>query len=257
MAVCAGLVFAASPAFAQAPSKAACVEAYKTAQESSRSGALTRARESALLCARDPCPAVLQKDCKEWVADVEQRMPTILVVLKDGDGNDMSGGRVTIDGAMVASRIDGRALEIDPGEHQITITIEGRPPLVQTIVAREREKGREVAFALEPTKPREAPPPPPPPPPTEPTPPKDRAAERRPLGWPFYTAAGASAAGFVVFGIFGLSGLGIRGDLDSCKPNCSQDRIDHGKTSFLVADVALGVGLVAAGVATFLYITRP
>src|SRR5262249_48236988 len=152
---------------------------------------------------------------------------------------------VAIDGAQVASRIDGHEIEIDPGEHEVTITIEGRSPLVQKIVAREREKGREIAFALEPTKRRETPPPPPPPPPPDPTPPKDKT-EQRPLGWPFYTAAGVSGAGLVVFGIFGVSGLGIRGDLDSCKPNCEQDRIDHGKTSFLVADVALGVGLVAA-----------
>lgn len=237
-----------------APSKAACIEAYKSAQESSRSGHLSRAREQALVCARDPCPAVLQKDCKEWVADVEQRVPTVMVVVKDGEGKDVTDARMIIDGVVVPKRVDGRSMEIDPGEHKIEIFAEGRPKLVQTIVAREREKGREITFAYEPPKKKE------PPTPTvigPPTPGPRDSTEKPPLRWTFWTAAGLGGAGLLGFGIFGASGLVVRSDLDACKPNCSQQRIDHGKTSFLVADVSLGIGLVAAGVATYLYFTRP
>jgi hypothetical protein len=227
----------------ETPTKAECIDAYKRAQEASRSGALSQAREAALRCARNPCPTVLQGDCAHWLTDVEQRMPTILVVLRDPDGKDMATGRVVIDGTTVATKIDGRPLELDPGEHQLEVTGEGRAPLRQAIVARENEKGREVVFAY--------------PPRAKPKGVEGETAAQRPLPWTFWPAAGLSVVGLGMFGYFGASGLSIRGDLDSCKPNCSQDRIDHGKTSFLVADISLGVGLVAAAAATFLYLVRP
>jgi hypothetical protein len=129
--------------------------------------------------------------------------------------------------------------------------VEGKPPLKQSIVAREREKGREIAFAF--AKPVTTPPIV-----TPPLPP--RAPEKpmeRPLPWSFWTAAGVSGVGVLGFGIVGVSGLVLRGDLNDCKPSCSQERIDRGETRFLVADVFLGVAVIGAGVATLIYLTRP
>jgi hypothetical protein len=248
------MLLALAPAVAHAdgtPSKAACVEAYKSSQELSRSGALNRALSLALVCARDPCPAVLRKDCADWVADIEQRLPSLLFVLHDEDGRDIATARVLVDGTEVAQRLGGRPIDVDPGEHSIQIVVEGRPALERTIIAREREKAREVLFAFEPS--RAAPP-------TAPPPSRDlgvhEAGRSRRLPWTFWAAAGASGIGLTGFGIFGVSGLNLRSDLDQCKPDCPQDRIDHGRTSFLVADVFLATAVVAAGVATVIYLTH-
>lgn len=241
----------ASAAPTSAPSKAACIEAYKSSQELSRSGALTKARSAALVCARAPCPAVLQKDCADWVADIQQRVPTVIVVLHDEGGRDVAVARVEVDGVEVATRLDGRPIEVDPGEHKVQVTAEGRPPLELSIIAREREKGREVLFSFEPPKtasPLLVP--------LEGAGPEDKP-RARPLPWTFWAATGVSGAALAGFGVFGASGLALRGDLDACRPNCSQERIDHGQSTFLVADVALGVAVVAAGIATFIYVTRP
>jgi hypothetical protein len=234
------------------PSKSACIDAYKSSQELSRAGSLTQARSAALVCAREPCPAVLRKDCGEWVADVEQRLPTLLVVVRDENGRDVAAARVLVDGVEVAKTLDGRPIEVDPGERKLEVIVAGKPPFKQSIVAREREKGREVAFAFPPAKTA-------PPPVTQPPvgPPRPETPAERPLPWSFWAAAGASGVGLAGFGILGVSGLVLRGDLDECKPSCSQERIDHGKTSFLVADVFLGVAVIGAGIATYIYLTRP
>ena len=252
---CVALAIAIAPASSAAapPSKSACIDAYKTSQELSRAGTLTRARSAALLCARDPCPAVLRKDCAEWVADLDMRLPTLLVVLRDESGRDVAAARVSVDGVEVANRLDGRPIDVDPGEHTIAVTVEGRPPLQQSIIAREREKAREVVFAFEPSKPKTAPslavlP-------TSPRTSETRAA--RPLPWTFWAATGTSGVALAAFGVLGVSGLVLRDDLNGCKPTCSEERLDHGRTTFLVADISLGVAVVGAGIATFIYLMRP
>jgi hypothetical protein len=223
------------------PTKAECVETHRLAQEARRSGTLSQARKSSVRCARNPCPIALQMDCMRWIVDVDKRMPTILVVARDSNGKDVSEGRIVVDGTTVATRIDGRPLELDPGEHRIEVTGEGLAPLTQVIVAREEEKEREVVFAYPPRVTKHA---------------EGETLAERPLPWTFWPAAGLSVVALGTFGYFEASGLSIRGDLDACKPNCSQDRMDHATTSFLIADVSLGIGLVAAGVAAFLYLTR-
>ena len=249
------LVAVLAPALARGappPSKAACIEAYKSSQELSRAGSLTQARSAALICAREPCPAVLRKDCADWVADVEQRLPTLLVVLRDESGRDMMGARVLVDGVEVASHLDGRTIEVDPGERIVEVIAEGRTPLKQSILARERDKGREVLFTFEAAAKVTTGPPAGPVLPPQPT---EKPAPR-PLPWTFWTGAAASAVGVAGFGVFGGSGLALRGELSSCKPGCTEERIDHGRTTFLVADVFLGVAVVGAGIATWIYLTH-
>ena len=240
----------ASGAAEAAPSKSACIDAYKTSQELSRTGALTRARSAALLCARDPCPTVLRKDCAEWVADLDVRLPTLLLIVRDENGRDVAAARVSVDGVEVANRLDGRPIDVDPGEHTIDVAVAGRPTLHQSIIAREREKGREVVFAYEPAKTTA-------PLLLVPTTPRPETRTPRPLPWTFWAATGTSGVALAAFGVLGVSGLVLRGDLGGCKPTCSEERIDHGRTTFLGADIALGVAVVGAGIATFIYLVRP
>jgi len=68
---------------------------------------------------------------------------------------------------------------------------------------------------------------------------------------------GVGAVAFASFGYFGLSGLSKRSDLDKCTPHCRQDDIDATRRSFLVADVSLGIGIVAAALGTYLWVSAP
>jgi hypothetical protein len=246
--VIAFLVFLAPPARAdELPTKEACVDAYRSSQELSRDGSLLRSRTSLLLCGRDPCSPVLQKDCVAWLAELEPRIPSLIITLKNGLGHDVANARVLIDGVEVSPRIDGRAFDVDPGEHRSRVEPLDRAPseaLEQTIVAREREKARVIAFELKMAKQTEVGPPAP----AQPTGDVTRA-----LPWTFWAVGGVGVVGAGVFGVFGVRGLVQRSDLDDCRPTCDTARIDRAKTSFLVADVSLVVALVAAGVDTWLW----
>ena len=61
------------------------------------------------------------------------------------------------------------------------------------------------------------------------------------------------------FAFFGLTGQGDKDQLrDTCAPlrACSQDDVDAARTKLVIADVALGVGVVALAVATYMFIQR-
>jgi hypothetical protein len=242
------VVFASTQANAQEPSvtsqdtavtKQACLDAYRDVQPLVRNGSFSKARPLLLLCARDPCPKALQGDCAEWLDQVTQRTPSVVVALRGADGVDIPEAQLSIDGAVISPRLDGREIEIDPGEHVISVQQPEHEPLTETIIAREHERGRKVTFDLGP------------PPGQTPVP------LERPLPWTFWTATGVAGAGLATFGAFGVVGLSERSDLESCKPFCSDHRLQPTRTDFLVADIALAVTVVAAGVATYFYFTRP
>jgi hypothetical protein len=72
-----------------------------------------------------------------------------------------------------------------------------------------------------------------------------------------YVVGGVAVAMLVPGIIFEISGFSKRSDLDSCKGSCSQDQVDSAKSTMLTGDVFLAVGLIAAGTATYLWVTRP
>ena len=94
---------------------------------------------------------------------------------------------------------------------------------------------------------------------TEPAPPPGRtAAAAVPTGvWVF---GGLAVVAFGTEAFFGISGLSQRSSLYSqpCAKTatCNPDDVTSVRTKFTVADIGLGVGLVSAGLAAYLYFTR-
>jgi hypothetical protein len=81
---------------------------------------------------------------------------------------------------------------------------------------------------------------------TQPTP--EPAAHRRRVPVSTWAFAGVAVVGFGSFGWFWWKGVDRATDLrDSCAPSCSHDDVSSARTRFVIADVALGVG-IAAGV---------
>ena len=125
-----------------------CVSASATAQDLRRDHKLIEARAQLLICSREVCPRPVNHDCKEWLADVDSSMPTIVISLKDAAGVDVTSAHVLIDGALFTERLDGNSVAIDPGNHEIRIERWGTDPLVQDVLIREGEKNRSIAFSL-------------------------------------------------------------------------------------------------------------
>jgi hypothetical protein len=55
------------------------------------------------------------------------------------------------------------------------------------------------------------------------------------------------------FAYFGLTGKARESQLDSsCAPRCQQSDADHLRMTYLAADISLGVGVAALGIATWI-----
>jgi hypothetical protein len=232
-----GIVFSSLLALASClagrPARAenACVDAYEQAQELRLGKHLARARDKLRICADRACPAATKKDCGAWLKEVEQSLPTLVVVARDPDGADLAGAWVLFDGAP-APPPEGGAMPIDPGKHQVRCELEGRAPQALEVTIQEGEKARLLACVLPPE-----------------TPP---VRSRVPVG-----AVVAGGLGVVALGLW--AGYGIRGIEDrahlshTCYPRCMPAAVDSVRNELHVADGALGVGIAALGVATVLF----
>lgn len=192
----------ACPARAEPMTTHQCVEANKNGQELLIAGHLTAARVQFHACSVNTCPAIIKNDCTTRLDALDAVQPAIIFQATDAGGHDIATVTVTIDGAALASRLDGTPLRVDPGEHTFVFTTPGVPPTTKTYVLAERDQARRERVTLG------APPPPvetPVPSPTAPVVPTPlepvSATEHRGMST-------MRVAGIVVGGV-GLLGLGF------------------------------------------------
>jgi hypothetical protein len=102
-----------------------CNAAYEKADlmlHASHSDALLDIRKELRACASPSCKAWMTKDCAQWLGEVEQRIPTVVLEAKGPDGRDVTDVTVTVDGAPIATQIDGAAIEMNPGPRTFVFT---------------------------------------------------------------------------------------------------------------------------------------
>lgn len=233
-------------------STAACLDAYETGQRSRQEGDLVSAADDFLVCGGPACPVRMQRDCQRWLDDVERSIPAVVFRVRDDAGNLLRDVSVSIDGG-APRRLTGRALLMNPGEHEVVFESAGCRPLRTPVFVTEGEKlePREVtlvSFAAASLQ-HGALPQPSSGVTLQPSGAATAEPSRSTLAWPL--AAGAlgliGGAGFVYFGVAAKHG---ESDLERCTPSCSQARVDDIKQDYLVSNVSLGislVGLVGAG----------
>ncbi|MCU0659013.1 MAG: hypothetical protein MUF64_28290 [Polyangiaceae bacterium] len=247
-----------------AEEKKACLSSYESAQELRRNGSLLASREQMAICARPVCPKSLAADCTRWIEEVQSTIPTVVIEGRDRADRETTAVRVLVDGKPLAERLDGRAIEVDPGPHAFRFEHDGKQQ-EQQVVIREGERNRKISVSFAPP-PAPAPsataasssaPPPLLPPPTR-TPEAPDEPRRRPIPALTYAFGGVSLLGFAGFAYFGLTGRSKAQGLErDCLPRCSDEQVQPLKTSYLLADVALGVGLLAGGLTAISYAMRP
>lgn len=137
------IVALASTAHAQL-SKESCVDAHSRGQDARDQGKISLARKLFLTCAQNGCPAAVQGDCARFADDMTNLQPTVTFVARDGDGNDLPQTSVYIDGMLVATNMDGKPHDIDPGNHVVKFSNGGKDEVV-TVVIGSGEKGRTVS----------------------------------------------------------------------------------------------------------------
>lgn len=238
------------PTPAAPDARAVCVQKHEEAQIRRRDGQLRAARAALLQCSGAVCPAAIRADCGGWLPEVEKSLPSVVLGARSSKG-DESVGRVSVDGELLATRMEGKAIDVDPGMHVFRFEVPPYDPVEQRIVIREGEKDRalSVTLAPQPGTAYEAAKPPPPP-----------LEEVRPVPAAVFVLGGGVLAGLAAFTGLGASGLVVRSSLASasgCAPFCTGAQIQPVRTRFLAADVSLGVAAVAAIAAIVVFVRRP
>jgi hypothetical protein len=130
-----------------ADDKQVCTDAYGQAQTLRDAHKLTEAREQLRVCARAECPGFIAKDCAAWLKDVEPRIPSVVLIAKNAAGSDLVDVKVTVDGAPLATKLDGLAVDVDPGAHTFAFEApDGR--VEQKVVITEGGKAQRVSVAF-------------------------------------------------------------------------------------------------------------
>lgn len=239
-------VIAPERARAQTPARKACIAAADEGQKLRDDGKLTAAREKFITCAAKGCPAVIAKECTQWLEDAERETPSVTFRALDEQGKELLDVQVSIDGAVVAQSIEARAIPLDPGEHVLRFERRDGTSVEGKVLLRPGEKNRILELAFQPAaEPAKAEPPPPPDP--GPAPPPARKLEIPLLGW---VGAGVAVAGGVTAAVFAISANDDESRLRStCAPACPESERDAIDTKVLLANVGLGLGVAGLGLA--------
>jgi hypothetical protein len=249
------ILFAPSRAWS---ADAQCEPAYEGAQIMRQRGKLRDARDQAAVCAREVCPEVARRDCARWGEELGREIPTVVVVARDATDRDVPGVRLLVDDAPRAEVASGRAFELDPGAHVFRIERANGPPVEQSFIVYEGERDRILRITV-PVAPLAVAPPVPSPPPrlaTSPLPSATPARESRSIVPPAIVG-GISAAVLATSAYLGVTGRQELSSLrSSCAPACTDSQVDPVRTRLTASDVALGVGLVGATVAVYLFAVR-
>jgi hypothetical protein len=228
------LLAAAKPAWSATED---CESAHLGAQELRSETKLLAAREALIRCAAKSCPGLIQEDCAQWLTEVQKNVPTIVLAATTSAGRDLSEVQVRLGERVLTSRLDGKPIEVDPGSYTLIFESAGSEPVSVDFVAQAGVKNRVVEAEF----------------------PSDAAPELSsspPLS--FWILAGVGTAALASFGTFALLGRNQYSDLENaCAPRCDPDDSDSVRTKFLIADVSLGIAVVAYAGAAYFYFAAP
>jgi len=206
---------------------------------------LLAARTAYRACvAERECPELVRAECDAALADMKAAIPTLLVAVLDEQHHDLAGATLTLDGKSVP--LDGSALEVDPGPHEL-LAKSGELSAHLQVIAIESDLNRRVEIVLE--EPHPAAPEPAAHPPLVQTPPRSLV--------PAYVLGGLAVVGAASFSYFALSGHSEMGQLDACKPYCNPDDVRSVRTKYVLADISLGVSVLALAGAGYWLFAEP
>ncbi len=216
------------------------------AQPLQGSGQYRAAREALLGCMDASCTAAQRTRCATALHDLEPVIPSIVVRAHDGQGNDLQDVSVSLGGEVLAPALDGMAIPIDPGEHELELrrASSGEVRRVAVRLA-PSQKFRSVVVGFEPEQTeaeREAPAP--------------LAAGRDHRGVAGAVLAGVGAGALAGFVVLGMHARSEEEELELCEPNCTSGRVDSVRARYVVANATLAVGVVSLGLATWAFLTR-
>ena len=258
------LAAALDAASARADDKSICLAAVSEGQALRLQHKLIEAHEKFHACAASSCPPILQRDCTGFMIDTEKATPTVVLAAKDGGGNDVFDVRVTLDGAPLATKLDGDAVAVDPGARTFTFHFPDGTSIDRQVLVAEGQKARVVSVALAPPAAQALTPPVAAPSPS--SPPSPSGGGLRTAG---FVVGGAGVATLVVGGVLGGLALSKVNAAKSacgasrggCADNTSASAVSEMGTAGTYADGSTGLfiagGALVAGGITMVLVGRP
>lgn len=229
------LVLGTTPSAAAKPARA-CIDAHAEGQVERDAGRLLAAAARFQACAVDTCPAMIRKECAALGADVAAQTPSVRVSAVNERGQPIAGARATIDGGQLVPELDDAPISLDPGVHQVEVTLPDGRRQVLNFSLSFGEKARPASARFEPPKP----------------PPAARRSNQL-----AYVLGGVGLLGLGAWGAFAWDGRRRQSDLETCAPHCSdRSEVDAMRRSYLIADVLLGVSAATLGTSAYLLITN-
>jgi len=269
-------------------SKSDCVAAFNVADASEKAGHLAEARQQWLKCARAVCGSFLKQECTSRYTQLEADIPSVVPVFTDESGAPRVDVQVQIDGEVVASQLDGRAVQVDPGLHEFTFSVEGNVISKQKLMIAQGQRNRQIVASLRPARKH-----------AEPVAKSgdgdDEKREDKAVVRPIRTikmeqrlaakeeskkeedagdaaptltrteepAAPSHTLSYVLGGA-GLASIGAgalmiywgRKDndlLSQCSPGCSPDQVNHIRRLYLAGDIAVGAGVASLAASYLVY----
>ncbi len=261
-----------------------CAKSYQEAREHLEAGRLRQARGGFTGCAKTSCGGVTSQLCLSGLQRLERDTPSVIAVVKDGSGADLVDVRVSVDGELVASHIDGRSLDVDPGMHEFSFSSDLGGTHTERVLILEGQRNRVIsvvlagvpaasvggAIAAQPSASTAAELAPSLAASKNDDPATLRSSERSSRAPAAVVDSDTSKTTPVLAYVVGGVGLAAVGSslllahwgsednlkLDRCAPNCSRDSVDHVSNMYLAADITLGAGVIALGAATWLYLSH-
>jgi len=145
------LCIGSGEALAVDPTTADCLGASDAAIRLNNEHKLRAARAQLLVCAAESCPVDIRKECASRVDEINTAIPTIIFQAKDGTGADVLVVKASMDGEVIAERLEGTALSIDPGSHTFVFETAGQAPVREQLVIQQGEKDRRERVVFGPT----------------------------------------------------------------------------------------------------------
>jgi hypothetical protein len=125
-----------------------CSSNYQSGLDREQSGHLIEASELFLACAKEACGTLLQ-ECGSKHIQLAAEIPSIVPVVTDHRGQPNVDVEVKMDGEVLTSKLDGRALRIDPGAHEFAFsTTNGGVFATQKLMILQGQRNRLISASL-------------------------------------------------------------------------------------------------------------
>jgi len=153
----AAISLGATPALGESQSAASveqdkiCMAAFKTGQEREQAGRLVEASQSYQTCSNTACEPSLWQECVTRNAQLHAETPSVIPVVTGETGEprtDVQDVQVKMDGELLASRLDGRALPVNPGTHEFSFATDQGVIATQKITITRGQRNRAVTVSM-------------------------------------------------------------------------------------------------------------